>query len=223
MPLNYQRELSDIIRQLSHTGKVPSLLLHCCCAPCSSYVLEYLSEYFKITTFYYNPNIYPAEEYAHRVSELKRFVAEFHTKNPVSFVEGTYEPERYYAAVKGLEKEPEGGARCYKCFELRLEEAAKFAKNINADYFTTTLTISPVKDAEVLNKLGEEVGAKYGIRHLPSNFKRKGGYQRSIELSHEYGLYRQNFCGCVYSKEERERFDKMKSEGQKDSYPKAET
>lgn len=222
MQVNYQRELSDIVRHLSHTGKVPSLLLHCCCAPCSSYVLEYLSEYFKITTFYYNPNIYPAEEYAHRVSELKRFVSEFHTKNPVSFVEGTYEPERYYAAVKGLEKEPEGGARCYKCFELRLEEAAKFAKKINADYFTTTLTISPVKDAEVLNKLGEEIGAKYGIRHLPSNFKRKGGYQRSIELSHEYGLYRQNFCGCVYSKEERERFDKMKSEGQKDSYPKVE-
>ncbi len=200
-PVNYQRLLDDIIRRLEKNGEVPSLLLHCCCAPCSSYVVEYLSNYFHITTFYYNPNIFPQEEYAHRVSELKRFVAEFPTKYPVKFVEGTYEPERFYAAVKGLEREKEGGARCAKCFALRLEEAAKKARELECDYFTTTLSISPMKDAALLNEIGSAMGEKYGVRHLPSNFKRRGGFLRSTELSREYGLYRQNFCGCVYSKE----------------------
>lgn len=203
-PGNYQRLLDDIIRRLEKSGEVPSLLLHCCCAPCSSYVVEYLSNYFRITTFYYNPNIFPKEEYAHRVAELKRFVSEFPTRYPVSFVEGAYESKRYYEAVKGLEREREGGARCRKCFELRLDEAAKTAKELGCDYFTTTLSISPMKDAALLNEIGEMMGEKYGVRHLPSNFKRKGGFLRSTEISREYGLYRQDFCGCVYSKEERD-------------------
>ncbi len=198
--VNYQRLLDDIIRRLEKSGDVPTLLLHCCCAPCSSYVLEYLSNYFRITTFYYNPNIFPQEEYAHRVAELKRFVSEFPTKYPVNFVEGAYEPKRFYETVKGLEREREGGARCRKCFELRLGEAAKIARELGCDYFTTTLSISPMKDATLLNQIGEAMGEKYGVRHLPSNFKRKGGFLRSTELSREYGLYRQNFCGCVYSR-----------------------
>ncbi len=202
--VNYQRLLDDIIRRLEKSGEVPTLLLHCCCAPCSSYVVEYLSNYFRITTFYYNPNIFPQEEYAHRVAELKRFVSEFPTRYPVNFIEGAYEPKRYYEAVKGLEREKEGGARCRKCFELRLGEAAKTARELGCDYFTTTLSISPMKDATLLNEIGETMGEKYGVRHLPSNFKRKGGFLRSTELSREYGLYRQDFCGCVYSKAERE-------------------
>ena len=204
-PVNYQRQMDDIIRRLQSKGEVPSLLLHCCCAPCSTYVLEYLSNYFRITTFYYNPNIFPIEEYQHRVAELKRFSAEFPAKYPVSFLEGNYEPARYYAAVKGLEKEREGGARCYKCFELRLGEAAKVAKELDMDYFTTTLTISPMKDADVLNHIGEEMGKLYGIKHLPSNFKKRNGFLRSTLLCKEYKLYRQYFCGCVFSKMERDR------------------
>ncbi len=204
-PVNYERLLDELIRRLEKSGEVPTLFLHCCCAPCSSYVLEYLSKYFRITTFYYNPNIFPQEEYAHRVAELKRFVSEFPTKYPVEFLEGAYEPERYYEAVRGLEREREGGARCRKCFELRLGEAARMAKSLNFDYFTTTLSISPMKNAAVLNEVGEAMAEKYGVRHLPSNFKRKGGFLRSTELSKEYGLYRQDFCGCVFSKEERDR------------------
>ena len=204
-PVNYQRQMDDIIRRLQSRGEVPSLLLHCCCAPCSTYVLEYLSNYFHITTFYYNPNIFPVEEYQHRVAELKRFSAEYPAKYPVSFLEGNYEPERYYAAVKGLEKEKEGGARCYKCFELRLGEAAKVAKELGMDYFTTTLTISPMKDADVLNHVGEEMGELYGVKHLPSNFKKRNGFLRSTQLCKEYHLYRQYFCGCVFSKMERDR------------------
>lgn len=204
-PVNYERLLDELIRRLEKSGEVPTLFLHCCCAPCSSYVLEYLSKYFRITTFYYNPNIFPQEEYAHRVAELKRFVSEFPTKYPVEFLEGAYEPERYYEAVRGLEREREGGARCRKCFELRLGEAARMAKSLNFDYFTTTLSISPMKNAAVLNEVGEAMAEKYGVRHLPANFKRKGGFLRSTELSKEYGLYRQDFCGCVFSKEERDR------------------
>ena len=204
-PVNYQRQMDDIIRRLQSRGEVPSLLLHCCCAPCSTYVLEYLSKYFHITTFYYNPNISPVEEYQHRVAELKRFSAEYPAKYPVNFLEGNYEPERYYAAVKGLEKEKEGGARCYKCFELRLGEAAKVAKELGMDYFTTTLTISPMKDADVLNHIGEEMGKLYGVKHLPSNFKKRNGFLRSTQLCKEYHLYRQYFCGCVFSKMERDR------------------
>ena len=207
-PVDYQRKLDGILRDLEKRGEVPSLLLHCCCAPCSTYVLEYLSNYFRITTFYYNPNIFPEEEYQHRVAELKRFSAEFPTKYPVQFLEGNYEPAKYYAAVKGLEHDPEGGARCLKCFELRLGESAKVAKELGMDYFTTTLTISPMKDAAVLNEIGEKMAEKFGVRHLPSNFKKRNAFLRSTEICKIYGLYRQDFCGCVYSKMERERAQK---------------
>ena len=183
---NYQRDLDYIIRRLERTGEVPHLLLHACCAPCSSY------------------NIAPDEEYRHRVAEIKRFVAEFKTKHPVTLIEGEYDPKKFYDAVRGLEGEPEGGKRCRKCFELRLAEAAKLAKELGADYFTTTLTISPMKDAQVLNEVAQEQCDIYGIKRLPSDFKKKGGYKRSIQLSTEYGLYRQNYCGCVYSKRDAE-------------------
>ena len=174
---NYQRDLDYIIRRLERTGEVPTLLLHACCAPCSSYTIEYLSQYFKITLFYYNPNIAPDEEYRHRVEEIKRFVKEFKTKHPVTLIEGEYDPKKFYDAVRGLEKEPEGGKRCRKCFELRLAEAARLAQKLNADYFTTTLTISPMKDAQVLNEVVQEQCDIYGIKRLPSDFKKRGGVQ----------------------------------------------
>lgn len=204
MGQNYQKELEKHIERLQKEDKVPTLLLHSCCAPCSSYCLEYLSQFFKITVFYYNPNIFPAEEYEKRMEEQKRLILEMDTKYPVTFLGSDYEPERFFKAVKGLEQEKEGGARCIECFRLRLEKSAEIAKNKGMDYFTTTLTISPLKNAEVLNTLGQEIGEKTGISWLPTDFKKKNGYKRSVELSAEHGLYRQDFCGCVYSKLERE-------------------
>lgn len=198
---NYQKELDRVINSLS-PGEAPRLLLHACCAPCSSYVLEYLSRYFDITLFYYNPNISPREEYEKRVAEEKRLIASMPTARPVHFLEGAYEPERYLAAVRGHEQDPEGGDRCGICFHLRLGEAAKAAKAGGFDCFTTTLTISPLKNAPRLNVIGEAMGEKYGVRFLPSDFKKRNGYLRSIELSHIYGLYRQNFCGCEFSRRE---------------------
>lgn len=202
MNRNYQKELDKILQQLEEKEEVPVLLLHSCCAPCSSYVLEYLSRYFKITVFYYNPNIYPEEEYWKRVEEQKRFIREIPQKYPITFKEGKFEPERYYAEVKGLEKEPEGGARCEKCFRLRLSEAVKSALEEHADYVTTTLTISPLKNAPLLNQIGEELTKDTKVKWLPSDFKKKNGYKRSTELSAEYHLYRQNYCGCVFSMRE---------------------
>ncbi len=199
---NYSQQLSKLIEKLQKEGRTPHLLLHACCAPCSSHCLEYLSKYFRITVFYYNPNISPKEEYALRIEEIKRFVQEFKSENEITLIEGKYEPERFFQVVKGLEQEPEGGKRCEQCFKLRLSEAAKLAKELNADYYTTTLSISPLKNAELLNKIGKEEGDAIGVTHLPSDFKKKGGYARSIELSKEYNLYRQNFCGCVYSLQE---------------------
>jgi len=199
---NYSQQLSKLIEKLQKEGKVPHLLLHACCAPCSSHCLEYLSKYFRITVFYYNPNISPKEEYALRIEEIKRFVKEFKAENEITLIEGKYEPERYFKTIKGFEEEPEGGKRCELCFKLRLSESAKLAKELNADYYTTTLSISPLKNAELLNQIGKEEGDAVGITHLPSDFKKKGGYARSIELSKEYNLYRQNFCGCVYSMQE---------------------
>lgn len=199
---NYSQQLSKLIEKLQKEGKVPHLLLHACCAPCSSHCLEYLSKYFRITVFYYNPNISPKEEYALRIEEIKRFVKEFKAENKITLIEGKYEPERYFKTIKGFEEEPEGGKRCELCFKLRLSESAKLAKELNADYYTTTLSISPLKNAELLNQIGKEEGDAVGITHLPSDFKKKGGYARSIELSKEYNLYRQNFCGCVYSMQE---------------------
>lgn len=197
---NYQKLLEKLISKLNPLEKPKRLLLHSCCAPCSSYCLEYLSQYFSITVFYYNPNIAPEEEYRMRVEEQKRLIEQLPAKHAISFVEGKYDPERFYAIAKGLEKVPEGGERCFRCYRLRLEEAAIEAQKGDFDYFATTLTISPLKNAQKLNEIGEELSAKYGVEHLPSDFKKKNGYKRSVELSGEYGLYRQNYCGCVFSK-----------------------
>ena len=197
---NFQHELDNLIKDIEKSGKSPTLLLHSCCAPCSSYVLKYLSEYFKITLLYFNPNISPESEYVKRVAEQKRLIESMPVKNSIEFLEGRYEPAEFYESVKGLEDEPEGGKRCHVCYEMRLKEAAIYAKQGGFDYFTTTLSISPLKKSEVLNEIGEKVGEAYGISHLPSDFKKKNGYMQSIELSKEYDLYRQNFCGCVFSK-----------------------
>lgn len=191
---------------------MPSLLLHSCCAPCSSYCLEYLSRYFKITVLYYNPNLFPAGEYERRASEQKKLVSALPAKYPVTLVEMKGEPEEFYSAVKGLEHIREGGERCFACFKLRLERAARYAKENGFDFFTTTLTISPLKNAQKLNEIGEAAGVKFGVRHLPSDFKKKDGYKRSVELSKVYGLYRQDYCGCVFSKREREETEKAKGE-----------
>lgn len=199
--VNYQKKLEELIAKQQNEGKVSRLLLHSCCAPCSSYVLEYLSEYFEITVLYYNPNISPAAEYEARVAEQKRLIAELPAKHPVSFLEGTYEPERFYHAVAGREHCPEGGERCTVCYELRLREAAEAAVRGGFDFFTTTLSISPLKDAQRLNAIGRALSEEYGIAYLYSDFKKKNGYQRSIELSKQYHLYRQSYCGCIFSKE----------------------
>ena len=179
---------------------VPTLLIHACCAPCSSYVLEYLSQYFHIIILYYNPNITSVEEYNYRLSEEKRLIDELPVKYPVKLIAGDYNPESFFDAVKGLERKPEGGKRCEVCFELRLREAAEKCREIGADYFLTTLTISPLKNAELINSIGEKLAEEYGVKYLPSDFKKKNGYKRSIELSREYDLYRQNYCGCVFSR-----------------------
>lgn len=204
MKENYQKILDETIAGLEERGEVPKLLLHSCCAPCSSYVLEYLSNYFYITVLYYNPNIYPEDEYYHRAAEQKRFIKEFPTKYPVTYVEGNFEPERFYETVKGYENIREGGERCFRCYELRLREAAEYAKKLNCDYFTTTLSISPMKNAVKLNEIGGRLAEEYGIPYLYSDFKKRDGYKRSTVISAEYGMYRQDYCGCVFSKRERE-------------------
>ena len=190
----------------------PTLLLHSCCAPCSSYVLEYLSRYFRITVLYYNPNIYPESEYSKRIIEQQTLIGEMDTKYPVQFIAGGYDKEKFYEMAKGLEKVKEGGVRCFKCYELRLRETAEIAKEGGYDYFTTTLSIRPLKNAAKLNEIGLKLAEEYGVSYLTSDFKKKNGYKRSIELSHEYGLYRQNYCGCVVSK--RESIDREKQKQQ---------
>lgn len=204
MKTNYQKELENIIAEHQSKGEIPTLFLHSCCAPCSSYVLEYLSQYFKITVFYYNPNIYPDDEYYKRVEEQKKFIERFPAKNKIDFVEGNFDKDRFYSMAKGLENAPEGGERCFLCYELRLREAAEYAKARNMDYFTTTLSISPLKNAEKLNEIGLNLANEYGIKYLVSDFKKKNGYKRSTELSKQYGIYRQDYCGCIFSKQERE-------------------
>lgn len=199
---NYQKELDKIIENNQKQNIVPTLLLHSCCAPCSSYCIEYLSQFFEITVYYYNPNISEQEEYAKRVVEQRKLIASMPTKYPVSFVEGEYKPEEFFAIARGYEKCPEGGERCFKCYEQRLRSTAKKCLELGFDYFTTTLTISPLKNAEKLNEIGEKLGAELGICYLVSDFKKRDGYKRSTELSKEYGLYRQNYCGCAFSKAE---------------------
>ncbi len=196
--MNYQIVLDEILKKIDVNKYKPKLLLHVCCAPCSSYVLEYLNEYFDITVFYYNPNISSYEEYEKRLNEEIRFVSEYPFPN-VKVINGDYNNEKFEEEIKGLENEPEGGSRCLKCYRLRLEESVKYAKENNFDYFTTTLTISPYKNSQVLNKIGEDLEKEYNVKYLYSDFKKKNGYKRSIELSHKYNLYRQNYCGCVYS------------------------
>lgn len=198
--VNYQKELDGIINRLD--GQVPKLLLHVCCAPCSSYCLEYLSQYFEITVFYFNPNISPEAEYRFRAAEEERFISEITPSHPIHYMEGDYDPHSWYRDVQGLEAEPEGGERCTVCFRSRLREAARVCRDGGYDYFTTTLTISPLKDAERLNRIGREAAAEFGVTWLPSDFKKKEGYTRSIQLSKEHNLYRQDYCGCVFSKEE---------------------
>lgn len=197
---NFQKELEKKLCEITKSGKTPSLLLHSCCAPCSSYVIEYMSQYFDVTVFYYNPNISDNDEYRKRVEEQKRFIGEFPAANKISFIEGDYEPDVYFKNVKGLEKCEEGGERCFVCYKMRLEKTAKLAKELKFDYFTTTLTISPLKKSAKLNEIGVGLAEKYGVEYLLSDFKKKEGYKRSIELSNEYGLYRQNYCGCVFSR-----------------------
>lgn len=205
-PQNYQKQLDQLISQLD--GRTPRLLLHSCCAPCSSYCIEYLSQYFSITILYYNPNISPEEEFVKRAAEQQRLVSEMSLKNPVSVVVDDYDPTEFYSAVKGFEHIPEGGERCFICYRLRLERAAKYAAEHGFDYFCSTLSISPLKNAAKLNEIGAELSEIYKTPHLPSDFKKRGGYLRSIELSKEHGLYRQNYCGCVFSKKEAEQRNK---------------
>ena len=197
--INYQKELEKLLTQLEAVQRVPTLLIHSCCAPCSSYVLEYLSEYFKITVFYYNPNIYPESEYTKRILEQQKLIRDMKFRYPVSFLAGKYDKEKFYEMAAGMEDLKEGGARCMKCYELRLSEAARQAAAGGFEYFTTTLSISPMKNAQKLNEIGLRVGEEYGVKYLVSDFKKKNGYKRSIELSKEYGLYRQDYCGCEFS------------------------
>jgi len=216
--LNYQKELEKILSKLCAQGDLetkmpaefsaPTLFLHSCCAPCSSYVLEYLCQYFRITVFYFNPNISESAEYQKRVEEQKRLIAAYNAEKKgfsISVVEGDYAPERFFEMSKGLEDCPEGGERCFKCYDLRLRETARQAKERDFDYFGTTLTISPLKNAAKLNEIGFSLEKEVGVSWLPSDFKKKNGYKRSIELSAEYNLYRQDYCGCAFSKAERVR------------------
>ena len=200
--LNFAQQMDAVLKTLD--GTRPRLLLHACCGPCSSAVLEQLCQYFEITVLYYNPNTWPAEEYHRRGEELKKFVAAAHPLG-VTVVEDHYDPQEFYSAVTGLENEPERGSRCTVCYRLRMRRAAQYAKENGFDWFTTTLSISPLKDASRLNTLGGAIAAEYGLKYLHSDFKKKDGYRRSCALSKEYDLYRQDFCGCVYSKLEAER------------------
>ncbi len=200
--MNYQIVLDETLKEIETLDKKPKLLLHACCAPCSSYVLEYLNKYFDITIFYYNPNISSREEYEKRLNEEIRFIKEYPFKD-VKVISGEYDNSKFEETIKGLENEKEGGPRCLKCYKLRLEETVKYAKKNNFDYFTTTLTISPYKNSDAINEIGSILEKEYGVKYLYSDFKKKNGYKRSIELSHIYNLYRQNYCGCVYSMKNR--------------------
>ena len=200
--VNYSLKTEEIIKKNKREQVMPSLLLHACCAPCSSACLEYLNGNFDMTVFYYNPNISPESEFQKRLGEEKRLVSEMPLSKEIRVIEGEYNYGDFLEAVKGLEDIPEGGERCFKCYRLRLEKTARLAKEQGFDYFCTTLSISPLKNSQRINEIGEAVAEQYGVQWLPSDFKKKEGYKRSIELSKQYGLYRQNFCGCVFSKKE---------------------
>ena len=202
--MNYQIILDETLKKLDSKKR---LLLHACCAPCSSYVIEYLSKYFDITILYYNPNIDTKNEFEKRLSELKRFVKEFKTENPVEVVSLGYNNLEYFNEIKGLENELEGGSRCYKCFKMRLTKSCLYAKENNFDYFTTTLTISPLKNSKIINEIGAQLEKEYNMPYLYSDFKKKEGYKRSIVLSHTYNLYRQDYCGCKFSKKRKDSYE----------------
>lgn len=197
---NYQIEMERELEKIRASGRRPRILLHSCCAPCSSYVLECLNRCFDITIFYYNPNIAPTEEFEHRVNEQIRLARELPHEGRIDVIRGEYDPQVFYDAVRGHEDDPEGGARCERCFRLRLSETARLAAERGDDYFTTTLSISPLKDAQLLNDIGMELSGEVGVPWLPGDFKKKNGYRRSCELSELYGLYRQDYCGCVFSR-----------------------
>ena len=210
--VNYARHLDHLLEQPETKGK--HLFLHSCCAPCSSYVLEYLRSFFSITVFYYNPNITEDAEYRKRVIEQKRLIGIFNARGdayPIEIVEGDYVPEQFFAMSREYEKCPEGGERCFRCYEMRLRETALQAKKAGADYFTTTLTISPLKNAAKINEIGQQLSEELEVPFLPSDFKKKNGYKRSVELSKEYDLYRQDYCGCIFSKAEREKHEKAEN------------
>lgn len=202
--VNYQKETDKIIKKIEEEGSAPKLMLHSCCAPCSSYTLEYLSDFFEISVFYYNPNIYPKEEFEKRFAEQKRLIEALPAKNRISLIKGEYNPNEFFEIAKGLEDAKEGFERCFKCYRQRLEKTAEIAKENNFDFFCTTLSISPLKNSQKINEIGFETAERFGVKWLPSDFKKKEGYKRSIELSREYDLYRQDFCGCIYSKRAKE-------------------
>lgn len=203
--INYSLKTQSIMDKNKREHIMPSLLLHACCAPCSSACLEYLSGHFDITVFYFNPNISPQSEFEKRLAEEERLLSELPLEGGVKLIAGQYDYSRFLDISKGLEDCPEGGERCFRCYRLRLEETARLAKERGFDYFCTTLTISPLKNAEKLNEIGYDAAEKYGVAWLPSDFKKKEGYKRSIELSHQYNLYRQDFCGCAFSRAEAEK------------------
>lgn len=205
MKQNEQLEMEKIIKLEQQNNNIPTILIHSCCAPCSSYVLETLSNYFKITILYYNPNIYPVEEYLKRKEEEIRFIKEFPSKNKIEMLDCDYDGNLFFEMAKGLENQKEGERRCYLCYKLRMEKTAILAKTNNFDYFTTTLSISPYKNSSWINEIGRDLEKLYDIKYLPADFKKKNGYKRSIELSSVYNLYRQDYCGCIYSKVEREK------------------
>ena len=198
--INYQKKLDKLIESFQTENRMPRLLLHSCCAPCSSYVLTYLSQFFSITILYYNPNISPREEYELRKAEQIRLIREGKFQNPVSYFDCDWDHESFLEIAKGFEAVPEGGERCFRCYELRLRKTARLAKEQGFDFFCTTLSISPLKNAEKLNEIGEALSMELGVPHLPADFKKRDGYKQSILLSKEYKLYRQNYCGCVFSK-----------------------
>ena len=199
MKRNYDLEMQTVMKEIGRQGKTPRLLLHSCCAPCSTVCLERLSEVFAVTVFYYNPNIYPEEEYLFRKNEQIEFIRRHPFRNPVDFMDGEYAPKCFYEAVKGHEKDPERGERCHICYRLRLGKTAEKAAEGGFPYFTSTLTLSPLKDTEALNRIGEEEAARHGVIWLPSDFKKRNGFLRSCEITAEYGMYRQDYCGCVFS------------------------
>lgn len=204
MKPNYQVILDETLEKIVKNDKIPNLLLHSCCAPCSSYVLEYLSNYFNITIYYYNPNISPYEEFEKRALEQVNLIKKLRTKNPINYIIEKYNNDEFEQIVVGLTNELEGGPRCFKCYNLRLEKTCLYSKEHNFDYFTTTLSVSPYKNSDKLNEIGSYLEEKYNINFLRADFKKKNGYKRSIELSKKYNLYRQDYCGCIYSKRSRE-------------------